>query len=186
LGKDSELASTLAQGKPVIAFVPEVDDGYASRLLDEWAHAYAKTDRCVLILRLLYLFNPQSAWEDETIRKWLDAPQSVSIPEAVSRLQYAVKTHYDKRAKTLIDAHPLGVQVNLETGVANGVLVVRGVEQCVELVHRIVTRSMDFALSEERGATVLREKISQCVFRVATRDAMLSNAFWNFYLEPSE
>jgi len=25
LGKDSELASTLAQGKPVIAFIPELD-----------------------------------------------------------------------------------------------------------------------------------------------------------------
>src|SRR5690606_33430392 len=33
LGKDSELASTLAQGKPVIAFVPSADEGYVARLI---------------------------------------------------------------------------------------------------------------------------------------------------------
>ena len=35
LGKDSELASTLAQGKPVIAFVPAVDAEFTDRLLSE-------------------------------------------------------------------------------------------------------------------------------------------------------
>lgn len=35
LGKDSELASTLAQGKPVIAFVPEVDEAFVDGLVDK-------------------------------------------------------------------------------------------------------------------------------------------------------
>ena len=34
---------------------------------------------------------------------------------------------YDRRAGTLMTSHPLGIQVNLATGVANGVLVVRAI-----------------------------------------------------------
>lgn len=90
------------------------------------------------------------------------------------------------RANTLRETHPLGVQVNLATGVANGVLVVRTVDACAALVRRIMTATLDFTVSEENGATVLRERISGCVFRIATGDVMLTNAFWNFYLDPSE
>lgn len=87
---------------------------------------------------------------------------------------------------TLRESHPLGVQVNLATGVANGALVVRTVGDCARLVRRIVTRTLESGVSEENGSTVLREVISNSVFRVATGDMMLSNAFWNFYLESSE
>jgi hypothetical protein len=34
---------------------------------------------------------------------------------------------YDHRARTLMTSHPLGIQANLVTGVANGVLVVRAI-----------------------------------------------------------
>lgn len=34
--------------------------------------------------------------------------------------------------------------------------------------------------------TVLREQISGSIFRVMTADAMLTNTFWNFYLDPAE
>lgn len=41
---------------------------------------------------------------------------------------------YDRRAETLIKSHPLGLQVNLDTGVANGVLVVIAPENSSEHV----------------------------------------------------
>jgi hypothetical protein len=34
LGKDSELASTLAQGKPVVAYIPDVTEEYFAAHLD--------------------------------------------------------------------------------------------------------------------------------------------------------
>lgn len=32
---------------------------------------------------------------------------------------------------------------------------------------------------------VLREKRSKCIFRVMTSDEMLTNSFWNYYLDPA-
>ena len=87
----------------------------------------------------------------------------------------------------LREDHPLGIQVNLETGVANGVLVVRTAEACAELIRRVLTRTLAFTLEtrEIHGLryVLLREDVSGCIFRVMTGDAMLSNAFWNFYLD---
>lgn len=186
LGKDSELASTLAQGKSVIAFVPAVEPGYAKNLIDTLCDAYPKRSRIDLMLEQLKVFDAAAAWKDRTVRKWLDEPAAASEGEVEARLQAAVQKHYDSRYKMLRETHPLGIQVNLESGVANGVLVVRTVEACAKLVRAIVTRTMQFYTAEERGATVLRERISDCVFRLATHDLMLTNTFWNFYLEPSE
>lgn len=186
LGKDSELASTLAQGKPVIAFVPQVDPGYASRLLADLRSAYPDESEQSLVLRQLRLFDPGSAWTDATIQRWVTAPMSMVVGIAMQRLQEKIAEHYNKRATTLAASHPLGIQVNLATGVANGVLVVRTVSDCAQLIRRIVTRTLEFDLVEAGDYLLLREKISGCVFRVATGDAMLTNAFWNFYLEPSE
>jgi hypothetical protein len=116
----------------------------------------------------------------------MDDPESFEGEAGLSRLQSAIKKHYDSRADMLRTTHPLGVQVNLATGVANGVLVVRTTADCAALVRRILTSILAFTVIDEGGATVLKETISGCVFRIATGDLMLSNAFWNFYLEPSE
>jgi len=32
----------------------------------------------------------------------------------------------------------------------------------------------------------LKERVSKSIFRVVTGDKILTNAFWNFYLNPSE
>jgi hypothetical protein len=186
LGKDSELASTLAQGKSVIAFVPSVEPGYAKRLIDTLCEAYSGRSRINLMLEQLEIFDSAAAWQDRIVRKWLEEPSTASESEVEARLQVAVQKHYDKRYTMLRETHPLGIQVNLDSGVANGVLVVRSVEACAKLVRAIVTRTMQFYTAEDRGATVLRERISDCVFRLATHDLMLTNTFWNFYLEPSE
>ena len=42
------------------------------------------------------------------------------------------------------------------------------------------------SLEESKEYTVLREKISRCIYRVMTTDAMLTNTFWNFYIDPAE
>ena len=206
LGKDSELASTLAQGKPVIAFIPEVsvnericqlagedpvtilerlrfvlyaDEQMAQRLNDE---EYGLVD---------YVQNALADYGSQRI--WLSIPDPnaaaklredlgedlVSFCRIIARAEKAI---YDKRAQTLKDAHPLALQVNLATGVANGVLVVRTIAACAALLRRIVLSDMEFALEEMAGMWLLRERISGCVYRVVTNDRKLNNCFWNFYL----
>jgi len=71
MGKDSELAATLAQGKPVIVFVPE---GAA----------------------------------------------------------------LDRRAEAFRASHPLGLQIDHDSGVAHGVIVVRRPDQCASMLRSIL------------------------------------------------
>jgi hypothetical protein len=190
LGKDSELASTLAQGKTVIAFVPKVGKDYVKRLLIDLKKDAPQLDEQTLILQQLRRFEPEAPWNDPLVRAWINDPASMKLAVAKKRLRDKIALHYDKRADTLKDSHPLGIQVNLETGVANGVLVVRSVKHCAQLVRRIVTRTLEFDIRDGeqagKGYTALHEKISGCVYRVVTNDVLLTNAFWNFYFNPSE
>ncbi|HEX3130721.1 MAG TPA: hypothetical protein VH394_25520 [Thermoanaerobaculia bacterium] len=186
LGKDSELASTLAQGKPVIAFVPQADKAYAIDLLGRLQEIYPEKTKRELILEQLRVFDPGAAWNDSTVREWLSTPKRFGVDEAMGRLTKAIREHYDKRARMLREDHPLGIQVNLETGVANGVLVARSVEECSELIRRVLTRTLEFELEvkwlSDMKYVFLRETVSGSIFRVMSGDPMLTNAFWNFYL----
>jgi len=139
-----------------------------------------------LLLEQLQIFDPHAAWRDSTVRSWCESPDTADFDILRKRLITRMASHYDGRATTLRVSHPLGIQVNLETGVANGVLVVRSVADCANLIRNIVTQKLEFELEESERRTVLREKISGCIFRVVTRDEMLTNTFWNFYLDPAE
>lgn len=187
LGKDSELASTLAQGKPVIAFVPQAGEGYAEDLLARLQETYPEKSERALLLEQLRIFEQIAAWMDRDVQGWLACPEDFDVQQARARLSKSIRKHYDGRARMLREDHPLGIQVNLETGVANGVLVVRTAEDCAELIRRVLTRTLTFTLKtrEINGVryVLLLEDVSGCIFRVMTGDAMLSNAFWNFYLE---
>lgn len=187
LGKDSELASTLAQGKPVIAFVPRVEEGYLDDLLALLQETYPEKSERTLILEQLRIFEPRGPWNDPTIREWLADPDQFDVPQAKDRLARVIREHYDRRARMLKEEHPLGIQVYLETGVANGVLVVRTAGDCAELIRRVMAKTLEFKIeTQEVGGlkyVFLREEISGCIYRVMTGDPMLTNAFWNFYLE---
>src|ERR1035437_5855288 len=186
LGKDSELASTLAQGKPVIAYVPSPSNVEIAESVRRLASLYAQSEASIILERLQAIA-PGIAWTDEQIRQWLDAPTAMDLGQATTRLVNSTREHYDKRAKTLNVSHPLGIQVNLDTGVANGVLVVRSARDCAELINRIVTGTLEFRIERKSVNGVeyhlLRESISNSIFRVMTGDAMLTNSFWNYYLE---
>jgi hypothetical protein len=190
LGKDSELASTLAQGKPVIAFVPRPGPEYAQDLVAKLQSLYPGKEEQAILLEQLRIFEPDAAWKDSLVRNWLNGPGALEVQEVRMRLSQSIAAHYDRRAKMLREDHPLGIQVNLDTGVANGVLVVRNVEDCAELIRRVITKNLEFRLETKKVGgqeyLLLKETVSNCIYRVMTGDPMLTNAFWNFYLEPSE
>jgi hypothetical protein len=186
LGKDSELASTLAQGKPVVAYIPEVTDEYFKQhfagLHEDRSPAEGEAS---LLLEQLRIYAPELAWTDHRVREWCSNREQVDVADLKSLVFAKMQAHFDTRARTLRDSHPLGIQINLDTGVSNGVLVVRSIDKCAELVRRIILQSLEFDLVESDHALELREKISDCVFRVMTKDLMLVNTFWNFYLKPA-
>jgi hypothetical protein len=208
LGKDSELAATLAQGKPVIAYVPTVDVEARVQVLKEEEPGtiqdrlrfviYADDSFASSVSSADYDFVRQfGALEDfEKRRVWRSVPDAEAVQllrqahgpsiERLCRIIGASEVRiYERRARTLKDSHPLGIQVNLDSGVANGVLVVRTVDDCARLLRRILTNSMEFDLEVTPGLWYLRERISSCVYRVVSKDRKLTNCFWNFYRRPS-
>lgn len=188
LGKDSELASTLAQGKPVIAYVPKLGpyEDFKKEAVRLVSELYPGKDLKTLLAKYLPVFFPRGAWEDQQIRRWLDDPQLVDLEKLFLLTYERAKAMYDDRATKLKEVHPLGLQVHLETGVANGVLVARTVDECAQLLHGIMLCDLQFEIEEpskEMPLTLLREKATKSVFRVVTEDELLTNTYWNFYRE---
>jgi len=219
MGKDSELAATLAQSKPVIAYVPKhIPEEYSKKIYKYPLKFFKK--------RFLIL-DAEEIFEDEKIDKKLkefDPNYLMQIDEFLSSYEEHRKKqpftlwkeedevfkkeyknfkkicyilselecyNFDRRADLLKGIHPLSMQVDLQSGVANGVLVVRSPEECVKLLYRILTNKMKFIikhyeyeneiLSRKEGYTVLIEEISNSPFRVVTDQERLTNSFWNLF-----
>ncbi len=181
-GKDSELATTLAQGKPVICFVPNLKD---KKDFTKWIENVLKLDNVDALLNMMKHYYPNGAWKDQKVRNWLERKSGPRQEEVFEMIYEKAREMYEDRAKTLKEFHPLGLQANLTTGVANGVIVVRKVRECAELLHDVLARKLEFEIEELPHIFVLREKKTGSVYRVVTKDPLLTNSFWNFYLQES-
>ena len=200
LGKDSELANTLAQGKPVIAFVPAIDvEGYA-KIIESRPLGYVKTrllhlqvsemlrsveglpELAQAFLNDLSEFREKQPFELWTERDALLFKAATDYwPQLCVKLATAEKAAFDKRALVLQKYHPLAMQMNLKTGVANGVLVVRSVDKCAELLRAILTNWAEFDIKCDEGGHVLVERLSDSAFRAVTNNEKLTNSFWNLW-----
>ncbi len=236
LGKDSELAATLAQGKPVIAYVPQHTEDkleefgrelelrpiryFRQRLLTLIADGFFdKPDNRRTVSRLASSLGLKVG-DDRTsmnlfvksvlepLDKFYESQQFQIIgdEETSFRRQHKANTTQaarflaavesraaDNRADTIKTKHPLGMQVHLERGVANGVLVARTAKECASLVKGVLTRDMQFDITYvtepvtyRRFASVLQESVTKSRFRVVTTDDCLTNSFWNFYSKDTE
>ena len=207
MGKDSELAATLAQGKPVIAYVPSIDD-----VVERCKELRDKTFDELLILASLV----EESVEPEDIKNFVeckDIASGIALEDDDGSRLEQLKTYeenyetllrliskyekkfYDKRAWKLKYAHPLRFQMNLETGVANGVLVVRTPEECKKVLQTLLTGSLEFEIlspgdncvdKDDFGESlknnyILIEKSTRSAFRAVTTDEKLTNSFWNLY-----
>ncbi len=212
MGKDSELAATLAQGKPVIAYVPKIDinsykekirnyplEYFSIRLFLLRAEGTLHDKDCKNELRkktknyIKIIEDFEKAFrkyrEDQLLSLWNDKEEefkkNFEEMSALCKIVAICEHHFfERRARTLRERHPLSIQVNLQTGVANGVLVVRSSEDCSRLLYNLVTNSIDFEIGEVMegpGATVLNETISKSPFRVVTNHTKLTNSFWVHY-----
>jgi hypothetical protein len=76
------------------------------------------------------------------------------------------------------------MQVDMQSGIANGVLVVRKPEDCIELLYRILTNDLQFTLKNDpKGFIILEEDISKSPFRVIVKNKKLTNSFWNLFFK---
>lgn len=211
MGKDSELAATLAQGKPVIAYIPTVN-------IDEYSEKFKRYpldyfEKRLLILQAEEIFDdkecdaefkkcdnefgenisrfqkdldnyrnsqPLTLWEEKENEFKCKNDYFDIMCRILATAEYY---HFEKRAAILKEHHPLAIQVDLRSGVANGVLVARSIKECAKLLYQVLTNEMEFTIRhKDEGITALEEKVSGCPFRVVTDNEKLTNSFWNFYL----
>jgi hypothetical protein len=169
----------------VIAFIPKVPDleTFKKNTLAQIKQNHPDKTIIEGLLERLQRYYPEGAWKDSTVKHWIENKEEPDVDKIVNKLHEKVTVMYDKRAKTLKEDHPLGLQVNLSTGVSNGVLVVREISDCARLLRRILLNKMEFDIEENDNYIFLKERISKCIYRVTTGDKFLINAFWNFYLK---
>jgi hypothetical protein len=218
MGKDSELAATLAQSKPVIVYVPQYKPSKYAKKIKEYPLDFFKKRFLILDTEEIFddtgfiklLPSDLASLDDQGVYKFEkviddflsrldqyrhDQPFSLwSEKETEFKEEYrdfsivckilaiAECYNFDRRADLLKGRHPLCMQVDLQTGVANGVLVVRSPSKCANLLHKILTNNMEFTIKHcDEGFTVLEEKISGSPFRVVTDYERLTNSFWNLF-----
>ena len=172
LGKDSELAATLAQGKPVIAYIPEIVEKDHERRIKKYPLYYFKTRIYALrsegvfendkfiksvennFMKVLnhfiekyekYVIKNPFSYDIEAEDKFKN-DNSTNFNILCEIITKAEKFNFDKRADILKNSHPLSFQVFLATGVANGVLVVRKIEKCAKILHELLTNDLKFII----------------------------------------
>ncbi len=199
-GKDSELATTLAQGKPVIAYLPKLEVDHAAKIAEKRPLSYLQKRLAQLaaegkigakhlsnvfkFLERASSFQPHYRIVSNEEESFLEQAKLATERKEMCRvLAEAERSLFDSRAETLQQRHPLALQVDLKSGVANGVLVVRTEADCAELLSRLLTNECEFKFDRKRepGITSLVEKISDSPFRVVTHNRTLTNAFWSLY-----
>lgn len=88
---------------------------------------------------------------------------------------------FERRARMFREIHPLALQVILSTGVLNGILVVRTVEQCASILVNLITNELDLQLDKQDLNYRLVEKKTGSTIRVVSRHRLLQNAFSAHY-----
>lgn len=214
MGKDSELAATLAQSKPVIAYVPQYEPASYSRKIAGYPLDFFK--KRLLILTAEESFEEISDYPEwnrrllncdpnfrETISEFLkqvgeyracqpyelwtkkenEFRENCEVFRKICDILAIVECYnFDRRAELLRERHPLSMQVDLQEGIANGVLVVRQPKECAELLYGILTNELKFTIKRApEGFVVLEEKISKSPFRVVVENEKLTNSFWNLF-----
>ncbi len=78
--------------------------------------------------------------------------------------------------------HPLTKLIDFTTGVANGAIITFSIEQLVEIIKRIFSNQMEYALDQTKpGYFRLKEKLTDSVVRIQTNDELLYKSFWNYF-----
>lgn len=216
IGKDSELAATLAQKKTVVAFIPD----YSINDLEEKMKNYSLDS----ILNKIFKLKAEGVFEDvyfiesineirnnediinfnrkiysfvEKVEKYkINQPFSLWVPK-IKEFINSIKSEYnwicnvlalatkrllDRRADLLKKFHPLSMQIDLNSGVANGVIVVRDLDKCIDVLIGILTNSLEFEIYHcEENYTGLFEKQTGSLYRLITDDEEITNSFWNFF-----
>jgi hypothetical protein len=127
----------------------------------------------------------------ENYRVWLRACIDGSAPSAALsdlRVEFvgmliSNSITFERRATLFRDIHPLALQVILASGILNGILVVRTVTQCANVLSRLIRNDLELDLTRDDHNYRLVERTTGSTIRVISRHRLLLNAFAIYYNE---
>jgi transcriptional regulator with XRE-family HTH domain len=122
-------------------------------------------------------------------REWLDfckksEHSKIKIKEFRESIISALVANaitFERRARLFREIHPLALQVILSTGVLNGILVVRTVEQCAKILTQLIKNDLKLQFLKDANNYRLIEKETESTVRVISRNRLLLNAFSMHY-----
>lgn len=204
LGKDSELAATLAHGKPVVVYIPQYDDDPTPLVEQLKASPLRRTFKRLLALvaegvipkeeakaaLMLYARAYEPIFELPEVDHEYDARFRERFSERLRDVYDIVAKGesyaYNRRADILLKFHPLAMQLDIHTGVTAGVLVARTIPQAASLLAQVLTNDLLFEIEEDEkgdGTTLYQTGpgAPRAPYRFVTNDRILTNSFWSYF-----
>ncbi len=116
-------------------------------------------------------------WLDQVIREGNNEPLNESLRSQLISVLVATAVRFERRAKLFREDHPLALQIILSSGVLNGILVVRSVRQCAEVLNALIRNQLRLDLVRDDQNYRLVEAGTRSTMRVISRNRLLRNAF---------
>jgi hypothetical protein len=122
-------------------------------------------------------------------RAWVDNLKVSTTPtllpselrEDFIRLLVSTTTNFEKRSKLFKEQHPLALQVILKSGVLNGMIVVRSVDSCANILKALILNDLKLRLIIDDWNYRLVEQTTNSTVRVISRHPLITSAFATFY-----
>jgi hypothetical protein len=120
-------------------------------------------------------------WLERCIKGQQPVDDFKPLRDSVIGLFVANAITFENRARLFREIHPLALQVILSSGVLNGILVVRTIQQCGTVLAKLIKNDLELDLHKEDQNYRLVERITKSTIRVISRHRLLLNAFQSFY-----
>lgn len=156
----------------------QTDEALRQCVRQYWADfdLYSEAERLDASLREQY-----RTWLDSIIRNGEEPPVPPEIRDSLIGALVATAINFEKRAKVFREVHPLALQVILSTGVLNGILVARTVEQCATVLEAVIRNDLDLESQKDEDNYRVVERVTRSTIRVISRHELLRNAFEAHY-----
>lgn len=125
-------------------------------------------------------------WVSAALKDDYSVPFTEQIRKDLIEILVALTVNFESRARIFREVHPLALQVILSSGVLNGILVVRSVESCAEVLRALVENKLVLDLVHDEENYRLVERLTGSTIRVISRNNLLINAFDAFYKSEGE
>ncbi|MDQ5965958.1 MAG: hypothetical protein QG625_2113, partial [Cyanobacteriota bacterium erpe_2018_sw_39hr_WHONDRS-SW48-000098_B_bin.30] len=123
-------------------------------------------------------------------RGWLDRLLSghfEPVPKELvldfTNILIALAIGFEKRSEVFREIHPLALQVILSSGVLNGMIVVRSVESCSDILKSLIVNKLKLSLEVDEHNYRLVETTTRSTIRVISRHSLIGSAFSTHYAQ---